>query len=406
MHGGSAWIDFRGPPGAIAYASFSRVLAGKVPPDFFRGRVVVVGLIAPTLQDVHATSTTGSELMPGAEIQASAIWTALHGFPLRGTGAWLTLLLVLAFGLLPPVAGMRLGLLPSLAAPLLGGGAYVVATQLAFDHGWVLPFVYPISALALSTVGAVGAHYSVAAFERQRVRDVFSRFVPEQVVDQGLARTDSDLRLGGSTMLGTIVFTDLRGFTSFSEAREPHQVIEVVNTYLEEMTAAILDHGGTLIGYEGDGVMAVFGAPIEGPDHAERAVAAAREMLSERLPRFNAWLQERDLGDGFRMGIGMHSGPFVAGNVGSERRVGYTGIGDPTNTASRIQGMTKGTRHMLLFSEDTKEALLEPPDDLVLVDSFEVRGRQARITLWSLETLSDPPVEASAEPAEATPMTR
>jgi adenylate cyclase len=389
LHGRSAWIDFRGPPGTIAYASFSRVLAGKVPPSFFRNRVVVVGPVAPSLQDVHATSTSGDSLMPGPEIQANAIWTALHGFPLRSTGSWLTLLLVLVFGLLPPIAGLRLGLGSSLIVPLLIGGIYVVVTQLAFNAGWVIPFVYPVSALALSTVGAVGAHYSVAAFERQRVRDVFSRFVPEQVVDQVLARTDSDLRLGGITVTGTIVFTDLRGFTTFSEQREPAQVIDVVNRYLEEMTDAILSNGGTLIGYEGDGILAVFGAPIEGPDHADLALAAAREMIAVRLPRFNAWLQEQGLGDGFRMGIGLHSGQFVSGNVGSERRLEYTVIGDTTNTASRIQGMTKGTRHMLLFSDATRELLQRQPEDLVHVDSFEVRGRQARIVLWSLESISD-----------------
>jgi adenylate cyclase len=310
---------------------------------------------------------------------------------------------VLLFGLMPPVAGLRLGLGSSLIVPVAIGGIYVVATQVAFDRGWVIPFVYPVSALALSTVGAVGAHYSVAAFERQRVRDVFSRFVPEQVVDEVLARTDADLRLGGSTIVGTVVFTDLRGFTSFSEERTPEQVIDVVNRYLEEMTDAILSNGGTLIGYEGDGVMAVFGAPIEGPDHADRAVAAAREMIAERLPAFNAWMRESGLGEGFRMGIGMHSGPFISGNVGSERRLEYTVIGDTTNTASRIQGMTKGTRHMLLFSEETRALLQQPPDDLVHVDSFDVRGRQARISLWSLEGVSDPPVAEATPAAAATP---
>ena len=172
----------------------------------------------------------------------------------------------------------------------------------------------------------------------------------------------------------------------------------MVNCYLETMTYAVRSHNGTLIVYEGDGIMAVFGAPIESEDHADRALAAAREMIAVRLPEFNAWMRESGLGEGFRMGIGMHSGPFVAGNVGSERRLEYTVIGDTTNTASRIQGMTKGTRHMLLFSQETKLALQQPPEDLVHVDSFTVRGRQQRIRLWSLEQISDPPVDRTAEP--------
>ena len=401
--GRSAWIDFRGPPGTIHYASFSQALTGKVPASFFRGKIVVVGPVAPSLQDVHPTSAGGG-LMPGAEVEGNAIWTVLHAFPLRSSGKWVAVLLIVLFGLLPTFAGLRLRLWPVLGLSVVVAATYVVATQFAFDRGIVLEFVYPLAALALSTVGAVAAHYSVEAFERARVRSVFSRFVPEQVVDEVLARTDADLRLGGITVVGTIMFTDLRGFTTFSEEKRPDQVIDVVNHYLEEMTEAILAHGGALIGYEGDGIMAVFGAPIEQDDNADRALDASREMLAERLPRFNEWLAAGGLGDGFRMGIGLHSGAFVAGNVGSARRLEYTAMGDVVNTASRIQGMTKGTRHMLLFSEETRTLLLRAPDDLVHVDSFEVRGRQAAITLWSLEGVSDPLSSVAApERIDTTP---
>ena len=173
---------------------------------------------------------------------------------------------------------------------------------------------------------------------------MFSRFVPETVVDQVLARTDGDLRLGGVSLEGTVMFTDLRGFTTFAEALPPARVIECLNRYLDEMSDAILAHGGTLVSYMGDGIMAVFGAPIEQADHADRALAAAREMLDERLPTFNAWLRENELSEGFQMGIGLNSGQVMSGNVGSERRLEYTAIGDTTNTAARLEGMTKGSR--------------------------------------------------------------
>ena len=128
--------------------------------------------------------------------------------------------------------------------------------------------------------------------------------------------------------------------------------------------------------------MAVFGAPIEQPDHADRAVATAKEMIAIRLPRFNAYLQEQGLGEGFRMGIGIHSGAFVAGNVGSERRLEYTIIGDTVNAASRIEGLTKGTRHMCLFSEATKVLMQSPPeDDIVFYEELAIRGRQGTIAL-------------------------
>jgi adenylate cyclase len=224
--------------------------------------------------------------------------------------------------------------------------------------------------------------------ERQRVRDVFSRFVPEPVVDEVLRRTDDDLRLRGVRVTGTVLFGDLRGFTSFAETIPADEVIEVLNDYLSRMSDAILDSGGTLVAYQGDGIMAVFGAPIETDDHADRALAAARDMLGKRLPRFNRSLRENGLGDGFRMGIGLNSGPLMSGTVGSLRRLEYSAIGDTTNTASRLQAMTKGTPHSLLIAESTRELLRRPAGDLVFVDERDVPGRRARIRLWTLESTS------------------
>lgn len=387
----SQWIDFRGPPGTFRTVSFSDVLNGTVPTSTFRNRIVVVGPSAPSLHDVHATPTSRDELMSGPELQANAIWTVVHGYPLKSASPLLVALLIALFGFLAPVASLRLSFVTTILLPVTVGVAFTVATQLGFEQGTVVPFTYPMAALLLSTVGAVGTHYSVAAFERARTRDVFSRFVPEEVVKQVLARTDRDLRLGGVDVVGTIMFTDLRGFTSFSERLEAARVIDIVNVYLTEMSEAILAHGGTLVSYAGDGIMAVFGAPIDQPDHADRAVAAGEEMVSVRLPRVNEFVSGRGYGDGFRMGIGIHSGPFIAGNIGSERRLEYTAIGDTVNAASRIEGLTKGTRHMLLFSDATRMLMTAPPtDDLVFFAEDKLRGREAAIRLFSLESVSDP----------------
>jgi adenylate cyclase len=144
----------------------------------------------------------------------------------------------------------------------------------------------------------------------------------------------------------------------------------------------------------GDGIFAVFGAPLVQEDHADRALATAREMLSVRLPRFNAWLREEGLGDGFRMGIGLNSGHVMSGHVGSERRVEYAAVGDTTNTASRIEGLTKGTPYQLLLSDSTREALIVAPEDLVFVEETEIRGREARMKLWSI---ADPAPEVGLE---------
>jgi adenylate cyclase len=222
--------------------------------------------------------------------------------------------------------------------------------------------------------------------EHERVRSVFSRFVPEHVVEDVLERTDEDLRLGGSREVGTVMFTDIRGFTAFTEATEPQRVIELLNEYFGEMIDAIFAHEGTLVGYRGDGLLAVFGAPIAFSDHADRALAAAREMLEVRLPRFNGWLRDQGLGDGFGMGIGLNSGSFMSGNVGSARRLEYTIHGDTVNTASRLEGMTKELGRSVLLADATCWALSQRPDDLDYVGEFDVRGRRSMLSLWSLSS--------------------
>jgi adenylate cyclase len=351
---------------------------------------------------VHPTSTTGGDqLMAGAEIQASALDTVRRGLPLQSAPRWLDIVLIVLLGMVAPLGSMRFSPLRAIAVALAMAAVFVVAVQLAFNSGTVLAFVYPLGALVLTTVGALAVHYVTTAFERERVRDLFGRFVPENVVDELLDRTGGGLRIGGVQRDGTVMFTDLRGFTSFAEALPPDRVIDVLNQYLSGMSDTILNHGGTLVAYMGDGIMAVFGAPIEQADHADRAFSAAREMLWERLPAFNDWIRAEGLGDGFRMGIGLNSGDVMSGNVGSERRLEYTAIGDTTNTASRLEGMTKGTPHQLFVADSTRARLKEPAPDLVFVGELEVRGRTAKVKLWSLPDLAPEDADGDGAAPEA-----
>jgi adenylate cyclase len=152
----------------------------------------------------------------------------------------------------------------------------------------------------------------------------------------------------------------------------------------------------------GDGIMAVFGAPLPQSDHADRALAAAIEMRDVRLPRFNEWLRTEQISDGFRMGIGLNSGNVMSGHVGSERRVEYTAVGDTTNTASRIEGLTKGTPNQLLLSGATKEALVKPDEAITFVGDTEIRGRVAKMELWTVPEPGHEPTEQQAEPLQAS----
>jgi adenylate cyclase len=280
-----------------------------------------------------------------------------------------------------------------LALALLFAGA----AQLAFQAGRVVETAVPLAALAIATVCTLAVAAVLEAFERQRVRDAFAHFVPEAVVDQVLDSMEGELRLGGTSRECTVLFSDLRGFTSYSESRPPARVIEVLNDYLTEMSDAILDHGGTLIAFMGDGIMAVFGTPLEQPDHRDRALATAREMLS-RLETFNGRMRADGSGDGFRMGIGINTGHVMCGNVGSARRLEYTTIGDTVNTASRIEGLTKGTPYQLFVADSTYGGLSAAPEDLVFVDEMAIRGRLGGVRLWGLP---DDPAPAQAAEAGA-----
>jgi adenylate cyclase len=403
MKGDGAWIDFSGPPGHVRYASFSRVVNHRFKPGTFRNRIVVIGAVAPSLQDRHPTSWPAGE-MAGPEIHANAIDTLLRGAPLHDSGPLADLLIALGLTLLPGVLGLRLK--PFVAIGVGGAAAvlYVVAAQVAFGRELILPVVVPLIGIAIFLIGASIVHWLTASVERAQTRDLFSRFVPDSVVAQVLDRADSqdDVRLGGELLTATVLFSDLRGFTSFAEGREPAQVIGVLNRYLTEMSDAIMDHDGTLVAYMGDGIMAVFGAPIASDDHADRALGAAREML-DRLERFNAWMREEGLGDGFKMGIGLNTGDVMSGNVGSARRLEYTAIGDTTNTSARLEGMTKGTPYQLFVADTTHGRLHETPDDMESLDELEVRGRKAVMKVWALRPAATVPADVpAAEPNTAS----
>ncbi len=401
MGGSRQWIDFAGPPGTVKSYSYSDVLKGKVPSRSFAGKVVVVGAAVPTLQEVSDFHPTpfGSN-MPGPEVQANATATVLRGFPLRSIGTAWDVVLIVCLGCVVPLASLRARPLVAVGTGLLFAAIFIPGVLIVgFDEGRIASFVYPLAALILSTVGALAVHYVVTAFEKERVRDVFSRFVPETVVDQVLANADADLRLGGKEIVGTVMFSDLRGFTSSAEFMPADGVIRVLNHYLHEMSEAILAHGGTLVCYMADGIYALFGAPIDYEDHADRALAAAREMLTERLPAFNAFMREQGLGEGYLMGIGLNTGSIMTGNVGHARRMDYTAVGDVPNTASRIEGMTKETPYSVLIAESTITALRDPPPDIVFYEEQDVRGRKERLKLYALDIRKPDKAPVAAAPA-------
>jgi adenylate cyclase len=239
-------------------------------------------------------------------------------------------------------------------------------------------------------VGAGLNRKRLGDLEQDRLREAFTRFLPEQIAAEMLARSDGRATIPPVRLWATVMFVDLRGFTTFADSAPVEEIVSVLNRYQATMGDAVLDHGGTVVDYLGDGLMAAFGAPVETVDHADRAVAAARDMVDERLPDFNAWLGTEGIDESFGMGIGLNSGRVMSGTFGSERRFDYAVIGDTTNTASRIEQLTKQTGNTILLADQTRTNMTGSTDELTFVDEFDIRGKQSGIKLWTADRPKDP----------------
>jgi adenylate cyclase len=379
-------IDFAGPPGTVREISFLDVLDGHFDRAATRGRIVVVGATAPTLKDSWPTAA-GDGLMSGAEIHANAIQTVLDGYPLRDAPAFAAVLLMLAAGLLAPLATLAgspsRALAQALGAGLLGTLALLGGAQLAFAAGAIVPVAAPLLALTLGTVGAVALTYLFEVRARRTLRTTFERFVPPKVAAELLPEGGAAPRLESRRLEATVLFCDLRGFTTLSERLEAEQTIAVLNRYLEAVSAAVFAHGGTVVSYQGDGVMAVFGAPLPQQGHATHALAAARAILDDALLHFNAWLMEERLADApLDAGIGLNTGQVMSGLVGSARRLEYAAVGDATNVAARLQGLGRDAPGRLFLSEATYAQLGAAAEGLRRHGAVDLRGRREPVTVW------------------------
>jgi adenylate cyclase len=394
----TSWLTFAGPPRSVRTYSFSRVLDGTVPAATFRDKVVVVGATSPDIGDVHRTAASGDQLMTGPEVQANAIATTLDDLPLETAPDWVNLALIALLAGGPALAAGRLGMRAVLVTALVLLVGFLIGAQLAFRGGAVVTVTYPLIALLLGTAGAFGVRHVAELRARRKTRSLFEQFVPQPVVDDAVRRrTGTDLR-APVRLDATVLFSDLRGFTTFAEKLPEETVSDVLNRYLGTMSEAIEAENGTVVSYMGDGIMAVFGAPAASEDHADRSIAAARAML-ERLDDFNDYLRGQGLGEGFRMGIGLNSGTVISGNLGSDRHLEYAAIGDTTNIAARLEAMTKETGHSVLVAESTRERLGDACEDLVHVGEVPVRGRDAAVEVWALSPRATAPAPPARSPA-------
>jgi len=366
--------------------SYEDVYQGRpptIPPEAFRGKVVLVAVTAAGAGEVDDLRETLLGPQPGVIIHATALDNLLRGDFLRRAPGWANAGMVVATALAAAAAATLVvsaagGTLAALLVVLLAAAAAVAA----FASGVWLDAAAPALAGVLAYSGAQAANYVTEGRAKRRVRGLMSRYVNPEIVRR-LADEDHDLMLGGQRVPLTILFSDIRGFTSLSEKLPAEGVVAMLNEYLGAMTEIVFDHGGTLDKFIGDAVMALWGAPLPAPDHARRAADCALAMMAE-LERMNArWAAAGDSAD-LRIGIGINSGEAVVGNIGSlKHKLEYTAIGDAVNLASRLESLNKDMGTTIIISEATRSALGEGYDTAPLRE-VNVKGKEQAVLVHEL----------------------
>ncbi len=355
----------------------------KIPPEFFRDKIVLVGASAASIYDSHPTPF--EEQAPGFIAHATGIDNLLHNQAMRPAPQWFLPLAVflMAFagaGILLRIHS-TLGGVAALAAILAGyaGGNYLAFAR---AHLW-LPLVAPVGALALSYVSAAAIRYATTGRELRRTRGTLDRYISPALVDYVLENLET-VELGGQKKELTILFSDVRNFTTLTESADPTELIALLNEYLAAMTEIIFKYDGIVDKFIGDGILAYWGAFTPGKNHALLAAQASLEML-ERLAELN----RRWEGEGRKtiaIGIGLNTGEVIFGNVGSGKKIEFTVIGDPVNLASRLEGLNKEFKTSIIISDFTREQL----GDLARVrplGGVKVKGKTVETLVFELQGL-------------------
>jgi adenylate cyclase len=394
-------INFRGPALLAdlksrpypAYSFFDLLLSAEqiaaekkpdIDPSVFRDKIVFVGMGASGLYDAFETPFAGGK-MPGIQVHASVADDFLSNRFMRPESRSVRIALVLTFGL---IVGLIAAIVPAwwataAFAAIVAAFAFVATRQ--FAGGTWINITQPTVASSVALLGGVSYQFFFEGREKRKMKRLFGQYVSKDVYEQLVANPDL-ARLGGQRRQMTVLFSDIRGFTTVSEKGQPEEIVAILNEYFTRMVEIVFAHKGTLDKFVGDMVMALFGAPLDDPHHAEHAVDAALEMIRE-LKRLNEkWTAEGR--PALDIGIGISTGPMIAGNIGSEAIMSYTVIGDSVNLGARLESLNKEYGTRIIISEATRDALpgrylFRPLGDVVVkgktrpVGIFEVKENQA-----------------------------
>jgi adenylate cyclase len=399
---GRLLINFQGPVRTYQYVSMADVVKNNFAPGTFKGKIVLVGASATGIGDLRSTPYGGLDY-PGVEIHANVIDNILNRHALkRGPTqvAW-DIALIFFFGI-PVGVWLAFGRPQWLWAPLVLLVLFGVGVYDAFLHDWWLNFTMPALTL-VSNVGLVALYRAlVEEKEKRKVRGAFQQYLSAEVIRRLL---ESPELLEPRRTEITVMFSDIRGFTTISEKLDAQELAALLNQYLTDMTRIVFDHGGTLDKYIGDAVMAFWGAPIEQSDHATQACLAAVEMMERLAPLQRQWQAEGK--PRVDIGIGIHTGAASVGNMGSSLRYGYTALGDTVNLASRLEGLNKDYGTHILVSQSTLEQVTAQSAEqkngqsnnaqfiFRELDLIRVKGKTQPVGLYELIAARDTSVDSA-----------
>jgi len=382
---GAMLVNFVGATNTFSstntYYPFIDVIEDRVSTSAFEDKIVLVGMMNTLAEmDLHQTPVSARR-MAGVEFQANAIHTLLHHRPLVRTSEVETAVTGVLLALASAVVLSQLEAVPGVVFTVLLAVGYFVYAGIRFDAGRLPDVLFPYATIFINYAAVTAARFASERGERRQVTNVFGRFVSAEVRDMivNMALEDPDLiQPGGRQMEISVLFADIRGFTTISENLSPPEVVEILNQYLDSMEEEVFRQGGTLDKYTGDGMMVLFGAPLEQPDHAGRAVRAA---LGMQRAAAEVSRQRGDVKWKMVYGIGITTGPAVVGHIGSKRRLDYTAIGDTVNLAARLEGQAPpGT---ILINQATYEAV----KDIAVVEELEpvmVKGKAKPVVVYKV----------------------
>jgi len=378
---GRMLINFLGPETVIPTYSAAALLDGTLPAEALKDKVVIVGATAVGIYDLRVTPFSGN--FPGVEVQATIMDNLLRGNFIRTPpfGLIIMLLVLVALAVMLGLTLPRFSAAWALIFTLIVIESYVALNYVLFtSQGLQLELFYPLGLIVLVYLGVTMQRFLAEERERERIRKTFESYVAPAVVQEMLKHPEQ-LRLGGERREITVLFTDIRGFTTMSENLAPEALVKLLHDFLNPMSNIIINQGGTIDKYMGDAIMALFGAPLIQMDHPRLACRAALEMVATLEALNRTWAEQGR--PPLKVGVGVNTGPVAVGNMGSDRLFDYTAIGDNVNLASRLEGLNKYYGTSILISDATAQAL---KNGFILrdVDLARVKGKAQGVRIHEL----------------------